>query len=48
MSQRWRTLQRVMLRPGMIGVVARAVLVLARFEYKMIKLKAAEAWVPQM
>jgi hypothetical protein len=36
MSQRWRTLQRVMLSPGKIGDIARAVLVLVQFEHKMI------------
>jgi DDE superfamily endonuclease len=36
MSQRWRTLQRVMLSPGKIGGIARAALVLAQFEHKMI------------
>ncbi len=36
MSQRWRTLQRVMLSPGKIGDIAKAVLVLAQFEHKML------------
>ena len=36
MSQRWRTLQRVMLSPGKIGDIAQAALVLAQFEHKMI------------
>ena len=36
MSQRWRTLQRVMLSPGKIGDLARATLVLVLFEHKMI------------
>jgi hypothetical protein len=36
MSQRWRTLQRVMLSPGKIGDIARAVLVLVLFEHKII------------
>jgi parallel beta-helix repeat protein len=36
MSQRWRTLQRVMRSPGKIGDVARAALVLVQFEHKMI------------
>jgi hypothetical protein len=36
MSQRWRALQRVVLSPGTIGDVARAVLVLVQFEHKMI------------
>jgi hypothetical protein len=36
MSQRWRTLQRVMLSPGKIGDVAQAALVLVQFEHKMI------------
>jgi hypothetical protein len=36
MSQRWRTLQRVMLSPGKIGDLARAALVLVLFEHKMI------------
>jgi hypothetical protein len=36
MSQRWRTLQRVMLSPGTIGDVAGAALVLVQFEHKMI------------
>jgi hypothetical protein len=34
MSQRWRTLQRVMLSPGKIGDIAKAVLVLVHFEHK--------------
>jgi hypothetical protein len=37
MSQRWRTLQRVMLSPGKIGDIAQAALVLVQFEHKMIK-----------
>lgn len=36
MSQRWRTLQRVMLSPGTIGDIAKAALVLVQFEHKMI------------
>ena len=36
MSQRWRTLQRVMLSPGKIGEIAQAALVLVQFEHKMI------------
>jgi DDE superfamily endonuclease len=36
MSQRWRTLQRVMLSPGKIGDIAQATLVLVQFEHKMI------------
>jgi IS5 family transposase len=36
MSQRWRTLQHVMLSPGRIGGIARAALVLVHFEHKMI------------
>jgi len=36
MSQRWRTLQWVMLSPGTIGGVAKAALVLVQFEHKMI------------
>jgi DDE superfamily endonuclease len=36
MSQRWRTLQRVMLSPGTIGDVAKAALFLVQFEHKMI------------
>jgi hypothetical protein len=36
MSQRWQTLQRVMLSPGKIGDIARAILVLVQFEHKMI------------
>jgi hypothetical protein len=36
MSQRWRTLQRVMLSPGKIGDIAQAALVLVQFEHKMI------------
>jgi DDE superfamily endonuclease len=36
MSQRWRTLQRVMLSPGMIGDITKAALVLVQFEHKMI------------
>ena len=36
MSQRRRTLQRVMLSPGTIGDVAKAALVLVQFEHKMI------------
>ena len=34
MSQRWRTLQRVMLSPGKIGDIAKAALVLVHFEHK--------------
>jgi hypothetical protein len=36
LSQRWRALQRVILSPGKIGDIARAVLVLVEFEHKMI------------
>jgi hypothetical protein len=36
MSQRWRALQRVMLSPGKIGDITKAVLVLVQFEHKMI------------
>ena len=36
MSQRWRTLQRVMLSPGKIGDIAQAALVLVQLEHKMI------------
>jgi hypothetical protein len=36
MSQQWRALQRVMLSPGKIGDIAKAVLVLVEFEQKMI------------
>ena len=36
LSQRWRTLQRVMLSPGKIGDIAQAALVLVQFEHKMI------------
>jgi len=36
MSQRWRALQRVMLSPGKIGDIAKAVLVPVQFEHKMI------------
>ena len=36
MSQRWRTLQWVMLSPGKIGDIAKAALVLVQFEHKMI------------
>ena len=36
MSQRWQALQRVMLSPGKIGDIAKAVLVLVQFEHKMI------------
>jgi hypothetical protein len=36
MSQRWRTLQRVMLSPGKIGDITKAALVLLQFEHKMI------------
>ena len=36
MSQRWRTLQRVMLSPGKIGNIAKAGLVLVHFEHKML------------
>jgi hypothetical protein len=35
-SQRWRTLQRVMLSPGKIGDIAQAALVLVQFEHRMI------------
>ncbi len=36
MSQRWRTLQQVMLSPGKIGDIAKAALVLVLFEHKML------------
>jgi hypothetical protein len=36
MSQRWRTLQHVMVSPTTIGDIARSVLVLVQFEHKMI------------
>jgi len=36
LSQRWRTLQRVMLSHGKIGDIAQAALVLVQFEHKMI------------
>ena len=36
MSQRWRTLQHVMLSPGKIGDIAKATLVLVHFEHKML------------
>ncbi len=36
MSQRWRTLQRVMLSPGKIGDIAKAALILVHFEHKML------------
>ena len=36
MSQRWRVLQHVMVSPGTIGDIAKAVLVLVQFEHKMI------------
>jgi hypothetical protein len=36
MSQRWRTLQRIMLSPGKIGDIAQAALVLVQFEHKII------------
>jgi len=36
MSRRWQALQRVMLSPGKIGDIAKAVLVLVQFEHKMI------------
>jgi hypothetical protein len=36
LSQRWQTLQRVMLSPGRIGDIAQAALVLVQFEHKMI------------
>jgi DDE superfamily endonuclease len=36
MTQRWRTLQRVILSPGKIGDIAKAVLVLTLFEHKML------------
>ncbi len=40
MSQRWRALQHVMVSPGTIGDIAKAVLVLVQFEHKMINLKS--------
>jgi len=36
MSQRWKTLQRVMLSPSKIGDIAKAALVLVLFEHKML------------
>jgi hypothetical protein len=36
MFQRWRALQHVMLSPGSIGDIAKAVLVLVQFEHKLI------------
>jgi hypothetical protein len=36
MSQRWRTLQRVMLSPGKTGDITKSALVLVQFEHKMI------------
>jgi hypothetical protein len=36
MTQRWRTLQHVMISPGKIGDIASAVLVLVQFEHRMI------------
>jgi len=36
MSQRWRTLQHVMVSPTTIGDIAKSVLVLVQFEHKMI------------
>jgi len=36
MSQRWQTLQRVMLSSGKIGDIAKAALVLVLFEHKML------------
>jgi hypothetical protein len=36
MSQRWRALQHVMLSPSAIGDIAKSVLVLVRFEHKVI------------
>ena len=36
MSQRWQTLQHVMVSPTTIGDIARSVLVLGEFEHKMI------------
>jgi len=36
MSERWRTLRLVMLRPGKIGDIIKAALVLIRFEHKVI------------
>ena len=36
MSQRWRTLQHVMLSPSRIGEIAQAALVLVQFEHRMI------------
>jgi hypothetical protein len=38
MSQRWRTLQRVMLSLGKIGDITKAALDLVQFEHKMISL----------
>jgi len=35
MSQRWRTLQHVMLSPSRIGEIAQAALVLVQFEHRM-------------
>jgi hypothetical protein len=36
MPERWRTLRLVMLRPGKIGDIIKAALVLIRFEHKVI------------
>jgi hypothetical protein len=36
LSQRWRTIQRVMLSPGKIGGIVQAALVLVQFEHKML------------
>ena len=36
MTQRWRTLQHVMISPSRISDIAQAVLVLTQFEHRMI------------
>jgi hypothetical protein len=36
MSQRWQTLQHVMVSPTTIGDIAKSVLVLVQFKHKMI------------
>ena len=42
MSQRWRTLQRVMLSPGKIGDITKSALVLVQFEHKNDQLTVAD------
>jgi hypothetical protein len=37
LTQRWTTLQNVTARPSRIGGIAKAALVLVRFEHKMIR-----------